>query len=92
MFVLITNAIEVALFLIYAVAESAVYFVAAVMVAYVLAALVPSISLAVRRLHDAGYRGWWYLLVILPFGIAIVTFLLLQRSDAGNNRFGPPAP
>ncbi|MGN0835904.1 MAG: DUF805 domain-containing protein [Akkermansia sp.] len=32
-----------------------------------LAALVPHIALSVRRLHDIGLSGWWYLIVLLTF-------------------------
>jgi uncharacterized membrane protein YhaH (DUF805 family) len=37
-----------------------------------LATVVPSIAVAVRRLHDTGRSGWWVLLPIVPYGLAIV--------------------
>lgn len=36
-----------------------------------LATIVPSIAVAVRRLHDTDRSGWWVLLPIVPYGLAI---------------------
>ena len=40
------------------------------------AIVVPSLSLAVRRLHDSGRSAWWLLVLYLPtiFGGALVVF------------------
>ena len=35
-----------------------------------LATLVPSIAVAVRRLHDTNRSGWWLLLPIIPYCLA----------------------
>ena len=35
-----------------------------------LATLVPSIAVAVRRLHDTNRTGWWILLPVVPYGLA----------------------
>ena len=32
----------------------------------VLAILIPSIAIAIRRLHDTDRSGWWYLLSLIP--------------------------
>jgi len=37
-----------------------------------LATLVPSLAVGVRRLHDTGRSGWWILLPVLPYVLAIV--------------------
>jgi uncharacterized membrane protein YhaH (DUF805 family) len=50
---------------------------------YSLAVLLPSLGVAVRRLHDTGRRGWW---ILVPFVNLI--FLCLD-SQAGANQFGP---
>jgi uncharacterized membrane protein YhaH (DUF805 family) len=57
----------------------------------VLAALVPSIANAVRRLHDGGFSGWLYLLCLLPFlgGIALFVLLLMPPKPEGQ-RFDRP--
>ncbi len=60
------------------------------LVAYMFFALVPSLAVGVRRLHDIGLSGWWLLLYFLPFfgGIALIVMYCLD-SEAGSNRFGP---
>lgn len=35
------------------------------LIIFLLASLIPSISMTVRRLHDAGLSGWWILLLLL---------------------------
>jgi uncharacterized membrane protein YhaH (DUF805 family) len=37
-----------------------------------LAIIVPSIAVAIRRLHDTGRPGWWILLPAVPYILAIV--------------------
>ena len=54
-----------------------------------LALILPSISVGVRRLHDLDKRGWWILLGGYG-GLWIV--LAAWKGDAGENRFGPPPP
>jgi uncharacterized membrane protein YhaH (DUF805 family) len=39
---------------------------------YALAVIVPSIAVAVRRLHDTNRSGWWFLAPIVPYVIGIV--------------------
>ncbi|MEY2739973.1 MAG: hypothetical protein RL283_75 [Actinomycetota bacterium] len=48
--------------------------------------ILPSIAVAVRRMHDTDHRGWWQLVPIVNLVFA------LRRGDAGENRFGPPPP
>ncbi|PMD05183.1 DUF805 domain-containing protein [Brevibacterium paucivorans] len=44
-----------------------------------LAIILPSIAVTVRRLHDAGYSGWWYLLTLVPPGnIVVLIFCALE--------------
>jgi len=51
--------------------------------------LIPSISIAARRLHDTGRSGWWQLIAFIPlFGI-IVLFVFLVQDSREDNRFGP---
>jgi len=64
---------------------------------YFLAAIIPSIAVVVRRLHDRDMSGWWYLGLVLvswiPFVgfIASIAFLVLMflPGTPGPNRFGP---
>ena len=54
-----------------------------------LATIVPSFTVAIRRLHDTDRSGWWLLLVLLPIigWIALLVFYCLDGTR-GPNRFG----
>lgn len=57
------------------------------------ALLLPSISVCVRRLHDTGCSGWWYLSVLIPYFNIITSIVLLvwycKDSYRGENKYGP---
>ena len=55
---------------------------------YGLAVLVPTVAVAVRRLHDTGRSGAWYLLNFLPFGFIVLLIFACQDSGP-NNKYGP---
>jgi len=56
---------------------------------YALAIIVPSIAVAVRRLHDTGRSGWWVLIGFIPIiGLVLIVFLI-QDSAPGENEYGP---
>ncbi|RMG81248.1 MAG: DUF805 domain-containing protein [Bacteroidetes bacterium] len=50
---------------------------------YTLAVLVPSIAVAVRRMHDVGKSGWF---ALIPFYNLI---LAVTEGDKGPNKYGP---
>lgn len=53
--------------------------------------LVTSLAVQVRRLHDIGRSGWWFLATLLPFiGFFIGLAYNLSPSDPARNRFGRP--
>jgi uncharacterized membrane protein YhaH (DUF805 family) len=57
---------------------------------YLVAVIIPSIALSVRRLHDRDTSGWWFLLVFIPFIGAIILFVwFCLKGTEGDNRFGP---
>lgn len=57
---------------------------------YLLIVIIPTTAVGVRRLHDVGRRGWWYLLNLIPFvGTIIVLIFLVQDSQPGDNQYGP---
>ncbi|MCA8927885.1 MAG: DUF805 domain-containing protein [Alphaproteobacteria bacterium] len=56
---------------------------------YGLFVVIPNIALGVRRLHDTGNSGWWFLLVLVPLlNLILFLYLLLKRGTDGPNRFG----
>jgi uncharacterized membrane protein YhaH (DUF805 family) len=51
--------------------------------------LLPSIAVAVRRLHDVDRTGWWFLLVFIPvIGWIVLLVWFCTKGTAGANRFG----
>lgn len=54
-----------------------------------LAFFIPSLAAAVRRLHDIGKSGWWYLIALIPIVGAIwLIVLLCQPSQPEANEYG----
>jgi uncharacterized membrane protein YhaH (DUF805 family) len=51
-----------------------------------LVTLLPSIAVAIRRVHDVDRAGWF---ILVPF---YNLYLVLRRGDSAENRFGPPPP
>ncbi len=46
---------------------------------------IPSLAIGIRRLHDIGKSGWWFLIVLLPLvGIFWLLFLLCKKGNAAN--------
>ncbi|MEU4568963.1 DUF805 domain-containing protein [Micromonospora sp. NPDC023956] len=55
-----------------------------------LAILLPSLAVAVRRLHDTDRSGWWMLLGLVPIiGAIVLLVFFVQDGTPGPNRFGP---
>lgn len=51
--------------------------------------LIPSIAVAVRRLHDVGKSGWMLLISLIPLVGAIwLLVLMLQEGNNGSNKYG----
>ena len=59
-------------------------------VTYMLAIILPSLSVLVRRLHDIGKSGWFMLITFIPFigGIWILV-LLCTDGEKVENIYGP---
>ena len=47
---------------------------------YVLAVFIPSLAVAVRRLHDTNRTGWWVLAPLAPYLLVIVAGMLALAS------------
>lgn len=55
-----------------------------------LALLLPTLGLAVRRLHDTGRSSWWLFLSFIPLvGIIILIVWWCQDSQMEENQYGP---
>jgi uncharacterized membrane protein YhaH (DUF805 family) len=56
----------------------------------VLAIIVPSLAVSVRRLHDTNRSGWWILIGIVPIvGPILLLVWYATDSEAGTNQYGP---
>jgi uncharacterized membrane protein YhaH (DUF805 family) len=52
--------------------------------------LLPSLAVAVRRLHDTDRSGWWILIGLIPLiGAIVLLVFFVQDGTPGPNRFGP---
>ncbi len=55
---------------------------------YTLAVLIPSIAVAVRRLHDIGRTGWWLLIGLIPvIGWIVLLVFMVQDGKPGENQY-----
>ena len=48
-----------------------------------LALFLPSLAVTARRLHDAGWSGWWLLTILPPI------IFVFMKADDGSNDYGP---
>ena len=51
--------------------------------------LIPGLAVCVRRLHDTGRSGWWYLLVLIPYLGAIALLIIFCLKSDEDNKYGP---
>lgn len=55
-----------------------------------LAHFLPALSLVVRRLHDVGKSGWFYLIILIPLiGIIWLLVLYCTEGQKQDNKWGP---
>lgn len=55
-----------------------------------LAFLLPSLGIAVRRLHDIGKSGWWMFISLIPLiGAIILLVWWCKDSQMEPNEYGP---
>jgi uncharacterized membrane protein YhaH (DUF805 family) len=56
---------------------------------FMLAIIVPSIAVGVRRLHDTERSGWWLLLYFLPIiGFIVLLVFFVLDGTRGANEYG----
>jgi len=60
-----------------------------IMFLYSLIVMIPGLAVTIRRLHDIGKSGWWYLIAFVPFvgGLILFVFTLLD-SEPFPNQWG----
>jgi len=58
-------------------------------IAWWLITLIPSLAVAVRRLHDDDKSGWFLLLGLIPLVNFYLLYLYVIPGTTGPNRFGP---
>lgn len=57
---------------------------------YSLALFIPSLAVAVRRLHDTGRSGWWMLMIFIPLiGVIVLLVFMVMDGEASDNEYGP---
>lgn len=55
---------------------------------FALGCLIPSLAVAVRRLHDRDMSGWWLLIGLIPFGSFVLLYFFVMPGTEGPNKFG----
>lgn len=56
---------------------------------FFLVSIIPTLAITARRLHDAGYSGWWLLLLLIPtLGAVPLLIFVLLPGEVGANDFG----
>ncbi|MFH6961199.1 DUF805 domain-containing protein [Flavobacterium plurextorum] len=57
---------------------------------YSLLVFLPGLGVLVRRLHDVGKSGWFFLIVLLPIaGVIWLLIVLCTEGNSGANAYGP---
>ena len=54
-----------------------------------LVVLIPTIAISVRRLHDIGKAGTWYLLNLIPVVGSIILLIWYCQDSTADNQWGP---
>lgn len=58
---------------------------------FTLLVVLPSIAVTVRRYHDTGRSGWWFLVNFIPLAGGIISLVFCAtRGEPHPNRFGAP--
>lgn len=66
------------------------WIVFGLMMLWALATFIPTLAVAIRRLHDTDKSGWFYLINFIPFVGPIIMFVFyLMEGTRGPNRYGP---
>jgi len=55
---------------------------------YSIGMFIPGLAVTIRRLHDTGKSGWWYLLVFTVIGVIVLLFFLIEEGEPDSNQYG----
>ena len=56
---------------------------------YIIAVLIPTLAVSVRRLHDIGKSGWYYLIGLIPIvGSLILLVWFCTEGERNSNGWG----
>ena len=56
---------------------------------YALAVFIPGLAVSVRRLHDTGRSGWWFLILLIPIiGVIALLIFMIQEGKGDENDYG----
>lgn len=56
---------------------------------FMLATLVPTLSVYIRRLHDTGRSGWWIMISLIPLvGGLVLFYFLISDGGVEDNQYG----
>ena len=56
---------------------------------YTLAMILPGLGVSIRRLHDIGRSGWWFMITAIPvLGLLVFLYFALLDSDPDSNDYG----
>ena len=70
--------------------EVAVMISGGLYIIFCLALFLPQLGVTIRRLHDTGKSGWYWLIVLIPIaGIFIFIAQLIKPSSPEDNKYGP---
>lgn len=94
MFILFMTVVYFALLILYAVgaaiADALGYLFMVALLIFWAGLIVPTIALSIRRLHDIGKPGVWWLIGFVPLiGPFILLYFYVLDSQPGENQFGP---
>ncbi|AWV43641.1 DUF805 domain-containing protein [Hafnia alvei] len=87
MFALIQGTVWAILYVLMLTSDSSL--IAGIFIVFVLATLVPSLAVVVRRLHDIERSGWFYFISFIPVvGPIILLVWSCKAGTTGANRYG----
>lgn len=77
------------IYLVLSIAEMKLGIVYYLSLPFMVIMIIPTLTVAIRRLHDNGKSGKWLLVSIVPIvGILTIIYFAITEGDEGENRYG----